>query len=899
MSTGISISSINRIKELAEERKYAEALEILDTQNLDMSINPQFLRISGEIFRENKRYYDSRRILIKAHEMAPQGTRIISELIELHLELGHLELANKYYEEYMFYSTEDDAQRDYVEYIMKKASGSSIEELASILIPVLENMPDDKWSFEAVLLYDKLGRKDKALEESQYILENFKESIYIKPVVEYIDDELDVDEYFYVYPKEEIPDDKELYRDLIEKETKVLESDHLRMYPPEARIMVQADDKEADELRPVKEKKPKKKKNKKKKSQDDADEEIASDKKDSSESSKDATDNDKGISDDNGGESETSDPGDKLEEEQKLAEEERKQEREAALERILSKKLDKDAVKESAKQVAHSVNIDSDKAIAQVKSVKDSVKNNVKKATDTIGGAVGSSMDKLQLQPDNSSEEIMDGIIESVLEPPKKSVGQVVTNEELDALIPDSLEAMSADEVADIEARKEEQERAELEALEASLRLEEEKRNKRKKTTEDKESHSDSNEKDFGLSDIVKKDTPIPKEKIASVSFAELKARFLENQAEEAEDEEPLESLGFITVVQSDVDKDIEGNIPEAADILHRMIDNKEFYSGENSRGFESKASYDRHDFEVEDYSFREYIEDDIDEEHFSDDIDNIYKVEDIFADESLLLFDDMIPESLVETARQRENVTELVVDPEPVKTEPEESVVEPEPVKTEPVESAVDPEPVKTESVESIVETEKFEPKVVEAAEPNTEVADEAFSVMVESDSVSVDAVQTEIGSDEVEEAAEPKSEVIDETVIVESEVRWQSPDKVDEPDEPVVKVVDDDEELGWSRPFDEPQYFTEESDEIKITKDIDEEYSQSDESIDEEYSVNVENASDEYVESDNIVEAVENVETADDTDIYDKSNRDMLRFRIILTDAMINSLSELKESR
>ena len=63
MSTGISISSINRIKELADEKRFAEALEILDTQNLDKSINPQFLRISGEIFRENKRYYDSRKYL--------------------------------------------------------------------------------------------------------------------------------------------------------------------------------------------------------------------------------------------------------------------------------------------------------------------------------------------------------------------------------------------------------------------------------------------------------------------------------------------------------------------------------------------------------------------------------------------------------------------------------------------------------------------------------------------------------------------------------------------------------------------------------------------------------------------------------------------------------------------
>lgn len=102
MSTGISISSINRIKELAEEKKYAEALEILDTQNLDKSINPQFLRISGEIFRENKRYYDSRKILIRSHQMSPQGIRIIYELIQLYLELGYFTRARQYYEQYLF-----------------------------------------------------------------------------------------------------------------------------------------------------------------------------------------------------------------------------------------------------------------------------------------------------------------------------------------------------------------------------------------------------------------------------------------------------------------------------------------------------------------------------------------------------------------------------------------------------------------------------------------------------------------------------------------------------------------------------------------------------------------------------------------------------------------------------
>ncbi|MDE5863514.1 MAG: hypothetical protein K2H34_04120, partial [Lachnospiraceae bacterium] len=350
MSTGISISSINRIKELAEEKKFAEALEILDTQNLDKSINPQFLRISGEIFRENKRYYDSRRILMKAHQMSPQGNRIIYELIQLYLELGYFTKADKYYEQYLFNSGAEDTQKDYVEYIMKKAKGAEIKELASILLPILERMPEDKWNFEAVLLYDKMDRKDKALDESRYILENFKESIFVQPVIEYIDDKLDVDKWFYVYPHEEQEEDTELFGNLIEEEEKLLEADYLRMYPPEARIMVEAEDKDALEQRPVKDKKTKKKK---KKDADDSADSSMSDLDEYEEPE------DRSVQDiireaemlmnpdykpeDIVAETEDSarkQTEDILQEEIKI-----KEEREAALEKLLSKKIDKDKIK--------------------------------------------------------------------------------------------------------------------------------------------------------------------------------------------------------------------------------------------------------------------------------------------------------------------------------------------------------------------------------------------------------------------------------------------------------------------------------------------------------------------------------------------------------------------------
>jgi len=776
VSTGISISSINRIKELAEEKKYAEALEILDTQNLDKSINPQFLRISGEIFRENKRYYDSRKILLKSHQMSPQGIRIIYELIQLYLELGYFTKASKYYEQYMFYSTKEDVQRDYVEYMMKKATGADIKELAAILIPILERMPDDKWNFEAVLLYDKMGRKDKALEECKYILENFKDSAFVEPSIQYIDDELDVDECFYIYPREEVAEDEQLFGDLITQEDNILKEDYLRMYPPEARIMVEAEDKEGFDAKPVKEKKTKKAKKRKTKEKenntnentDTADKQNEPDsqlnpKDDKSDSDEEKQVNDipvnisEKVSDDTISEQASlkySEENTQNAEKEEITEEEQiRQEREAALDKLLSKKMNTEQIKESARQVANAVKeIDAEKAKHQVKSVAESVKDNVKKATNVLSEAVGAKTAYEDLIKDTEgkesalTEEIVDGIIESVLEPPKKVVGQVVMNEELDALIPDSLEAMSAEEIAEIETRKEEAERMELEALEASLRLEEEKKSKKKNKDNSAEPSQETDQPDNLQEDVQTEkafeDAPL-EENIHNTlgddlystpegDFSRLRAQFLEELEEE--EEKPLESLGFITVVQSDVDQSIEEDIPETAELLHQMIDNKEFYTGEDSTKFESKASYENHGFEVEDYEFEAYryeekdmFSDETAEEKPETDLEKSASVEMIYAQEDIVDFDEIIPGEAEkpdletdkdnyenDTASQEKVISEkepifeeILISEENVWTE--EPVVSPEPVSAEDdvrtEEPAVRPEPV---SVEDDVWTEE-----------------------------------------------------------------------------------------------------------------------------------------------------------------------------------------------
>lgn len=694
VSTGISISSINRIKELAEEKKYAEALEILDTQNLDKSINPQFLRISGEIFRENKRYYDSRKILLKAHQMSPQGNRIIFELIQLYLELGYFAKAQKYYEQYLFYSSPEDIQKDYVEYVMKKALGSDVKELASILIPILEQMPEDKWNFEAVLLYDKMERKDKALEESRYILENFKESIYVQPVIDYIDDKLDIDKYFYIYPKEEQQEDVSLFGDLIEQEEKLLEADYLRMYPPEARIMVEAEDKDAVEPKPEKKKKEKKAKRKNRKIKESEPLEAENIQAGIQENNQEGNSSDGDFSSERqpvqdavhktgqlvNPEQEKADLQEN-QDERSLKEKQIKEEREAALEKLLSKKIDTDKIKESAKQVAKAVkDIDTARAKSQVKSVAESVKDNVKKATDVLGEAVGTkqTVDESNQGTGKANtgedEQILDGIIEGVLEPPKKVVGQVVTNEELDALIPDSLEAMSEKEIADIEARREEEERLELEALEASLAVEEKKKSKGRQNADNMpevETEQDNVERvsqSDAVSDAYESEKEVHSDE--ADSYSELKEKFL---AEFSKDEEqPLDSLGFISVVHSDIDEVMEEEIPDTAGMLRQMIDNKEYYTGEDSSGFESQASYQEHGFEVEDYDFETFR---IGEsEQLAEDSSNVGLdgeiqspvVEVIYAQEQVIDFDEIVPqekEFIAEDEIPEQDVSEDAVD--------------------------------------------------------------------------------------------------------------------------------------------------------------------------------------------------------------------------------------------
>ena len=244
MGTGISMSSVNKIKELAASGDYSLALDILEHQDLTRSLSPQFIKICGEVYYENGRYSEARAALVKAHSMAPVGNKIIYSLIKVYLSEGFYSLVDTYYDIYKFNQNEKDAGTYRIEYMIAKAKRRSFKELYGILISANEAETDAAWDFEMLLLYAAMGNTEKLQSETEIFCATYKGSPYIENVNRLRDKSYDVEKAIYCYPASEQEDDSKEQEEIRTFEQKVLEADHLRMFPKDPKITLMVEDRE-------------------------------------------------------------------------------------------------------------------------------------------------------------------------------------------------------------------------------------------------------------------------------------------------------------------------------------------------------------------------------------------------------------------------------------------------------------------------------------------------------------------------------------------------------------------------------------------------------------------------------------------------------------------------------
>ncbi|CUN48789.1 Uncharacterised protein [Coprococcus eutactus] len=242
MSTGISMSSVNKIKELADNGDYSLALDILEHQDLSKSLSPQFIRICGEVYYENKRYPEARAALVKAHAMAPAGNKIIYSLIKMYLSMGFTQLAEHYFEIYTFNQANKDAGTYRLEYMIAKAHRKPVNELYSILVSANDVETDEEWDFEMILLHAYIRNREKFDSACVEFRAHYKNSSHLYMLDKLMGGDVDLESMIYCYPDTEMSDDDPEQADTRANENKILEEDDLRMHPKDAKIMIMVED---------------------------------------------------------------------------------------------------------------------------------------------------------------------------------------------------------------------------------------------------------------------------------------------------------------------------------------------------------------------------------------------------------------------------------------------------------------------------------------------------------------------------------------------------------------------------------------------------------------------------------------------------------------------------------
>lgn len=169
---------MSRIDNLVAQKKYKEAVEVVESIDWRRVKNVHNLCVVGEIYAANKRYEESKEIFLLAYHRAPIGKNILYRLIEVSLKMQDIEEAEEFYEEYLEVAPNDNTQY-ILKYKISKAKQVSLDEQIRILEEYKEREFTERWSYELAKLYYQKGDMKKCLEMCNDIILWFSEGRYV------------------------------------------------------------------------------------------------------------------------------------------------------------------------------------------------------------------------------------------------------------------------------------------------------------------------------------------------------------------------------------------------------------------------------------------------------------------------------------------------------------------------------------------------------------------------------------------------------------------------------------------------------------------------------------------------------------------------------------------------
>lgn len=168
----------DEIKSLISQGEYTEAVKIADSIDWRRVKSVMMLCTISDLYKINRRYEDSRDILLLAYERHTGGRLIVYSLCELSIKLGEYVQALEYYKEFAQLAPKDSG-RYILQYKLYEAQEVSLEERIEVLEELKKRDYREKWAYELAYLYHRVGLASKCVEECDEMFLWFGEGRYV------------------------------------------------------------------------------------------------------------------------------------------------------------------------------------------------------------------------------------------------------------------------------------------------------------------------------------------------------------------------------------------------------------------------------------------------------------------------------------------------------------------------------------------------------------------------------------------------------------------------------------------------------------------------------------------------------------------------------------------------
>ncbi|MCR5735799.1 MAG: hypothetical protein K6G22_14425 [Lachnospiraceae bacterium] len=173
----------DRIKALIAERRFVEAMDIADTIDWRRVKSVSMLGTVSEIYKINKRYEESRDILLLAYERYPGSRTIVYALCELAVKMDDIVQAISFYKEFVKVAPGDTGSYILL-YKIYTAQEVSLEERIEVLEEYKKRDYREKWAYELAYLYHMTGQETKCVEECDELILWFGKGKYVTKAME-------------------------------------------------------------------------------------------------------------------------------------------------------------------------------------------------------------------------------------------------------------------------------------------------------------------------------------------------------------------------------------------------------------------------------------------------------------------------------------------------------------------------------------------------------------------------------------------------------------------------------------------------------------------------------------------------------------------------------------------